>query len=291
MKVSVVIASFRAAEVVAEVVGRLRSQCIEAGAELIVARSAPSGSPDPEAIFEGCTIVHCRPGESLPAIRGAGLAAATGDFVLLTEDNCVPRAKWIPQMLTGFSTGAAIVGGTMGNAHPVSAVDTAAFLAEYGFFGESRTEPGGGASPMVSGANVGYSRAVVGDAAAWATAGGWEGTIHHRLVLAGARVVLVRNAVVDQHLRFDIVPYCRDRFEHGVNYASNRSDSWGIGARLAMAAATVALPPLQIWRAWRHAGRLDPAGFARALPLTLLFFAAWAIGETQGYLGMRKKQK
>ncbi len=282
---SVVVASCRAPEVVAEVVRRLRPQCAEAGAELIVARSVPPGTFDAQDAFTGCVLVPCAAEASLPSIRGAGLAAATGEYVLLTEDNCIPRDGWIPQMLTGFAEGGVIVGGTMGNLRTDRSVDVAAYLTEYGFFGEMRAVPSTDASPQVTGANVGYSRAVVGAASAWAQAGDWEGTIHHRLVEAGARVVLVMGAVVDQQLRHEVPWYCRDRFEHARSYASIRSRSWSRGTRVMMALGTAALPPLQTWRAWRHAGRSAPAGFLRALPLTLLFFGAWAVGEAVGYLG------
>ena len=289
MKTSVVLASCRAPEVVAEAVRRLLPQCVAAGAELIVARSVPAGASDAEAIFQGCVMVPCAPNASLPSIRGAGLEAAKGEFVLLTEDNCIPRAGWIPQMLTGFAAGGAIVGGTMGNLRTDRAVDAAAFFAEYGFFGESRTAPGSGVSPLVTGANVGYSRAVVGEAAGWAKAGEWEGTIHDRLIAAGARVVLIREAVVDQHLRHEVAAYCRDRFDHAREYASVRRQSWKPVTRFIMTAATAALPPLQTWRAWKHAGRSAPASFIRALPLTVLFFGAWAIGEAAGYLGQEER--
>ena len=289
MKASVVLASCRDPELVAESIARLLPQCREADAELIVARSVPAGAPDPDSLFAGCTLVPCAAGATIPEIRGAGLGAATGDWVLLTEDNCVPRAGWVQRMLSGFESGAEIVGGTMGNAHPHRPIDAAAYFAEYGFFGEARTEPGAGASPMVTGANVGYRRSMVDDAATWASDGDWEGVIHHRLVARGARVVLVRDAVVDQNLRYQMGAFCRDRFEHGYEYASVRSGAWGVGKRLTMACATLGLPPLLAWRAWQSAGRTDPAGFVRALPFTLSFFSAWAAGETAGYLRGRTR--
>ncbi|MDX2208165.1 MAG: glycosyltransferase [Gemmatimonadales bacterium] len=289
MKTSVVLASCRATELVAEAIARLLPQCREAGSELIVARSAPVGSPDPDALFTGCTLVPCTAGATIPEIRGAGLGAATGDYVLLTEDNCVPRTDWVQQLMSGFDSGADIVGGTMGNAHPHRPIDAAAYFAEYGFFGESRTEPGAGASPMVTGANVGYRRSVADDAAMWAAHGDWEGVIHHRLVARGARVVLVRNAVVDQNLHYQLGSFCRDRFKHALEYASVRRESWGVGTRVAAAGATLVLPPLLAWRAWQSAGRIDRAGFVRSLPFTLCFFGAWAAGEAAGYLRGRTR--
>ena len=284
MTVSVVLASCRSAQLVSEAIGGLLPQCRDAGAELIVARSQPPGAPDSASLFDGCRLVPCHPGATIPEIRGAGLAAATGDCVLLTEDNCVPRPGWVARLAAALASGTEIAGGTMGNAHPDIAIDAGAFLAEYGFFGESRIAPGAGASPMVTGANVGYRRSVVGEAAALALAGEWEGVIHHQLVARGARVTLVCDAVVEQNLHYQFGSFCQDRFEHGRVYASVRCRAWGIGKRLVMAAATPLLPPLQTWRAWQSAGRANRASFVKALPFTVAFLAAWALGEATGYL-------
>ena len=176
----------------------------------------------------------------------------------------------------------------MGNAHPDRPIDAGAYFAEYGYFGPLRNAPGGGASPFVTGANVAYSRAVAGDAAAWASAGDWEGVIHHRLAARGARFSLVSDATVDQNLHYRFGPFCVDRFEHAYGYAKVRSGGWGTGKRLVMACATPLLPPLMTWRAWQNAGRSNWGGFLKALPFTLAFFTAWATGEAAGYLRGQK---
>jgi hypothetical protein len=284
MTLSVVLASCRSAALVGAAVRALRTQCTEHGAELIVARSTPDGIPDPDGLFDGCMLVTCRAGATIPEIRGMGMMAATGEWVLLTEDNCVPRGNWVEQLTTGLADAARVVGGTMGNAHPDHAVDTGAFYAEYGFFGEAREAPGRGASPFVTGANVAYHRSVVADAAIWARAGEWEGNIHHRLAERGVTFALVRDAVVELNERCEFGAFSRDRFTHGRRYASARAVRWSWGQRALMACATALLPPLQTWRAWQSAGRRTPGVFLTALPYTVAFFSAWAAGEAAGYL-------
>lgn len=283
MKYSVVIASIRSLALVSESVARARPQCEAMGAELIVARLA-TPQPESEAAFAGCRVVRCPPGSTLPMVRGAGLAAAVGDWVFLGEDNCIPHPQWLERMVAATESGAVVVGGTMDNAHPASPVDAASFYAEYGFFGRARTTPGDGASPFVTGANVGYHRSVVGDAAAWALEGEWEGVIHHRLANRGAQIGLARDAVMAQNTRTDLRQFCVDRFGHGRTYASVRCLGWNTGRRLIAAAATPLLPVILTRRAWQHAGRLEPANFVSALPYTLAFFSAWAVGEAAGYL-------
>jgi len=283
VSLSVVVASLRTRDLAAQTVASLLPQCLARQAELVVAWRG-SDDRDSDPVFAGCVVVPCPSEATLPMLRGAGLAAAKGDRVLLTEDNCVARPDWVERLAAGLDEGVDVAGGTMGNAHPDRSVDTAAYLAEYGFFGPLLRAPGGGASPFVTGANVAYSRAVVSQAAEWALEGAWEGTIHHRLLALGTRFALVPDAVVEQNLRYRFGEFCRDRFGHGRTYASGRRAEWGLGKRLVMACATPILPFLLTWRAWQHAGRSDPGGFLRALPLTLSFLGAWGMGEAAGYI-------
>lgn len=278
------VASCRSTKLVAETLGRLLPQCRQVGAELILARSIPAGRPDDTGAFDGCKVVYCPAGATLPEIRGGGIAAATGEWVALTEDNCVARPDWLKRLTSAFGTGVDIVGGTMGNAHPGRTIDAAAFFAEYGFFGPTRPAPRLGRPLLITGANVAYRRSVAGEVAEWASAGHWEGVIHDRLVARGARFAFVSDAVVEQNLHYRFGPFCRDRFQHGHDYARVRSGGLGRANCLARAVATPLLPPVLIWRVWWSAGRANPQGFLKALPFAFGFFAAWAAGEAVGYL-------
>lgn len=284
MTISVVLASCRHPELVRASVAGLLPQCRDAGAELIVARRTSTGDPDPQDLLTGCRLVECPMTATIPQLRGAGLAAAAGDYVLLTEDNCIPGLDWVSRLRAGFGDGADVVGGTMDNAKKDRAVDRGAFFAEYGFFGRRRTTPGGGASPYLTGANVAYRRTVLAEAAAWALGGAWEGEIHHRLADRGARFALVHDAIVEQNLDARFAEFCRERFIHGRDYGLVRAAGWPLRRRVAMACATPLLPPLMTWRAWLHSGRADAGGFLSALPWTLTFFSAWATGEAVAYL-------
>jgi len=178
----------------------------------------------------------------------------------------------------------AVVGGSMGNARPARAIDAGAFFAEYGFFGPRRHAGQPGAAPLITGANVAYRRGVLSDVAAWASAGAWEDVVHGRLAAQGVRFRVVPDAMVLQNLEYTLGGFCRDRFDHGHDYAVVRTAEVGWLRRLALAAGTAALPPLLGWRVWRSAGRATPGAFLRALPFTLIFLGAWAMGEAAGYL-------
>lgn len=257
---------------------RLVPQCTETGAELIVAR----GTHVPPAIERDATqIVRCPGNASMPQVRGAGLAVATGDLVLLTEDNCVVAGDWIGRIAAGIAPDADVAGGVVGNARLASAIDAAAGFAEYGFYGPFQPDA---AVPALASANVAYRRRVVDSVAEWSLAGTWESWIHERLAQGGARFTLIRDAIVEQNNKHRAGRFCRNRYEHGREYAVHRGAARSRRTRFLLTAGTLLLPPVLTWRVWRRAGRAAPGAFLRALPCTLLFFGAWSAGEASGYL-------
>jgi hypothetical protein len=125
--------------------------------------------------------------------------------------------------------------------------------------------------------------------AAWAGAGAWEDVIHARLAAEGARFGWVPAACVRQNLTYSLGAFCRDRYEHGYDFAVVRmagAAGWRRGLR---AAAAPLLPLVLAWRVWRRAGRAAPGPFWRALPATLAFLSAWAVGEAIGYVRGRPR--
>ena len=283
-QVAAVLVSVRSLEIAAVAVEGLRAQCQRLGVELVVARGGGPDGSEQARVFVGCRLVRCQPGASVPAIRGVGLAAVEAEWVALTEDNCVADPDWLATLMAGTHPGVDVLGGRMDNARTARALDWGAFFAEYGFFGRRRPRARPGQPPLVTGANVAYRRAVVPDVAAWAQEGAWEDVIHDHLAACGARFGIVPEACVRQNLTYALRPFCRDRYLHGHDYAVARAGSAPLGRRVLLALATPLLPPLLAWRVWRSAGRDAPLPFARALPATLAFFTAWALGEAVGYL-------
>jgi hypothetical protein len=278
---SVVIASFRSRSALEPALAALAPQVAAAGGELIVARRPTD--PDEHWIragFPQCRLIACPADADVPQLRGAGLAVATGAWVALTEDNCVADDHWLEQLAAAMTATPGVVGGTMTNARTDRAIDWAAFFAEYGFFG---AEPAAGQPSLVTGANVGYPRAVLAQVAAWAAAGMWEDVIHQRLRDAGVAITRAGNAVVAQQLRYSLSGFAHDRYWHGRDYARVRSAALGGFRRLGHVLATPLLPPLLTVRVWRATGQRTPWPFLRALPFTLAFLLAWSIGEAVGY--------
>lgn len=279
-----VVASFRDTEVLGQCVASLRPQCEALGAELLIVRAPRESAERLRDLTAGCRVVPALAGDDIPRLRGRGLAAASGEWVAVTEDHCVADAGWLSALIAASGPGADVLGGTMGNAHRDRRTDCGAFFSEYGFFGAGMHAPSSAVPPLVTGANVAYHRRVVGEVAAWALNGEWENVIHDRLHAAGRTFRMVPDARVRQNLHYALGAFALDRFEHGRDFAATRARSLPAWRRMIYAAATPVLP---VVLARRIARAVDPAErphFGRALPATLAFLAAWAAGEATGYL-------
>jgi len=285
MIASVVVASNRDPALLDACLASLLGQCRLARACLIVARPAGSFPPFdqlqqkyPEVQFVAA------PTSDIPALRGAGLAEATGPATALTEDHCVAAADWLEQMSAAM-TGADVVGGGMGNARERRAVDWAAFFAEYGFFSWARPlDPSATARPLLTGANVAYAESVRARVAEWARAGLWEDVAHARLHADGKVLRFAPAARILQNKQYGVWSFCRDRYEHGRDYARVRLTEQGTAHRWLMFAATPVLGLLLTSRVARASAAQNRAAFIRALPWTLGFLSAWSMGEAVGYL-------
>lgn len=280
-RLSVVVASVSSLDLLAGCLNALRPQCQRHGAELIVARGQTESRAELEYRTAGCRIVATPVDANLPRVRGEGLSHASGEWVALTEDHCVADEGWLDELMAAVRTNIHVLGGSMGNARRVRATDCGAFFAEYGIYGGARPM----AAPVFAAANVAYHRSVVNCVVDRCVAGEWEDAIHNRLRASGRGFLLVRTARVRQNQSHSLRAFCRNRFEHGRNYARKRSRELSRGRRLMHLAATPALPPLLAARIYRAVNANERHDFLRALPATLTFLGAWALGEAAGYAG------
>ncbi len=176
----------------------------------------------------------------------------------------------------------------MGNAQRKRTIDRGAFFSEYGFFGANGLGDVAGTLPLITGANVAYHRSVLAEVTAMATAGMWENEIHERLHAGGRRFHLVPAARIRQNQNYRLGAFCRDRFEHGRDYAVTRAGSLPGWRRGLLLAATPVLPLVLASRVARTVDPEERPYFRSSLPATLTFFAAWSAGEAAGYLRGRR---
>lgn len=287
-RVSVVVASFRSPELLAQCVESLRPQCARFDAELIVARAPQTSDEALGEIVAGCRVVTTVGGADIPRLRGLGLAQAQGDWVMVMEDHCVADAGWLAALVGAAGPEVQVLGGSMGNAQRNRATDCGAFFAEYGCFGANRPQTAVGSPPRVTGANVAYHRSVVAEVAEWASQGSWEGVIHDRLYAAGRHFRVVPSALVRQNQRYRLADFCRESFRHGREYGATRAAALSALRRMLLFAGTPALPFLLAARIRQASDSEERRHFVRALPATLTFLSAWSLGEAAGYLRGRR---
>ena len=281
--ISVVVASNRSRALLDDCLAALLGQCERAHAELIVARDDDAAGLESIAkAYPTVQLVPVKRGATIPELRGAGMREATGDIVMLTEDHCVPGPRWVEELCVGVDKVADIAGGGMDNAQRKRAIDWAAYFSEYGLFATTRSSTG--ASMQLTGANVAYRRSIVEDVIAWANAGEWENVAHERLRARGSSLHFVESAPVYQNKTYEFWDFCRDRYEHGRDYARTRLVEEPGARRWLLTAVTPLLPVVIVTRVAKAAAPTRWGAFLRALPVTLAFVTAWSIGEAVGYL-------
>ncbi|MDB4882083.1 MAG: glycosyl transferase family 2 [Gemmatimonadetes bacterium] len=281
--ISVVVASNRSRALLDDCLAALLDQCERAQAELIVARDDDEEGLESIALaYPTVRVVPVKRGASIPELRGAGMREATGDIVMLTEDHCVPGPQWVEELCLGVDQVADIAGGGMDNAQRKRAIDWAAYFSEYGLFATTRSDTGEGM--QLTGANVAYRRSIVEDVIGWASAGEWENVAHERLRARGSSLHFVESAPVYQNKTYEFWDFCRDRYEHGRDYARTRLVEEQHARRWLLTAVTPLLPLVIVTRVARAAAPTRWGAFLRALPATLAFVSAWSVGEAVGYL-------
>jgi hypothetical protein len=250
--------------------------CVEAvlaqarllGAEVIVASAAdePVWPADGRPRLRWVT---CR-GATTFELRAAGIAAATGDVVAITEDHCEPRPDWASRILDEFrafprclAVGGAVVNGTVD-----TVVDRASFEATF-----ARYAPDALTAPIPCIANLALRRE-------WATIGGPAGWLEFEFLPAMARLpgaVRLSSQILTVHSQ-----PLRLRAALGLHYDNGRSATGlmrGAEPRSLARAVSEGWRMLRSRRRSTRNGRRESAG-VRAL--VSAFEMAHAVGVAVG---------
>jgi hypothetical protein len=221
--------------------------------------------------------------EAIDRRRSAGLAAADGDIVALTDEYARPRPDWCARLAALHEElPHPVIGGAIENANR-RMVNHALFLADVGRY--QNPLPGGPAA-FVSDLNVSYKRGPLHEVGrTWSPLYN-ETAVHDALRASGHQLWLSPEPVVEVDRGSIAAGYAlREAFAWARLYAGRRVREAGPGRRVALALAAPLLAPLLLSRQLRVAVTRGRSGaMLRCLPFLILVDFARAAGEWTGYV-------
>lgn len=270
-----------------ETLDALRAQEGSSAYEVIIAdRRLDAVSELIRAKYPEATVLPCSVETSLPELRTRAFERARGDYIVVTEDHCVPPKNWLASIFETFRAapqGTVAVGGAIENGLCDTALDWATFLCEYsGFVSPIRNGP----ARTLPGMNVAYRRSVIAELdRAVMLRGFWEMTMHPILAKKGFILYLSDEIRILHKKRFSFRLFAHQRFLYSRYYAGLRFSETKVATRWVMCALALALPPLLLFRTLRNlvTKKRFRLQFARALPLITIFILIGAWGEVVGY--------
>ncbi len=278
MKLSVVVASYNAFDVLVDCVDALTQQP-EASQIVVSDCSDVDPAPRLRERFPDVEFVHFDDLKTMPELRWAVLDRLDGDVIAALEARSIPAPDWCAGMLAAHRRypDAAVVGGPVAHHPGAPSSELAMYFAEYAAYAPPVSV---GPAPAVIEANLSYKRAALEEHRDFLATGEWESFLHGELnrTMSSAEVEF-------RHTGMALADLCGQRFYYGRNYAAARVEREGSAKAPLYAAGSVLLPVLLTYRDCRRT-RSKPAGklFLRAFPQLLFFNSLWAFGELTGYL-------
>ena len=283
---SVVVASYNAAQTIKGCLRSLLSQETEEDFEIIVVDSSTDSTPDlVEAEFPEVRLYRFPTRKFCGDARNIGVSVARSDIIALTDADCTTARTWVDQILRAHRSPYLAIGGAIANAEPSGLVSWAAYFCEF-----SQWMPGSNPRWLddVAAANMSYKKK------AFDTYGPFLGgtycsdsDFHWRLGRDGQRLRFLPDIVVSHHSIANLREFVQHEFEHGRCFARVRQQGRCF-SRLRRLAYVVLSPliPLKILLnvlSNNTRNRVYLTHFLSALPLVALGIASWSMGETAGY--------
>lgn len=284
MRVSVVIGVHNARLSIETCLSALQQGLEGHDAEVIVADSSTDGTDQLVAeLFPQMRLLHFADPLTLPELRGRGIAEATGEIIAILDPYSVVRGGWLSALQTAHTKrDNLIIGGAVG-LYEESWSSWTLFINEYGMF---MPPVPAGETDILPGSNISYKRQLLFDGEQakypvfWKTFANWEAEA------AGSPLWLEPNMIVDLYKPIPLFDFWRTRFWHGRCFAGKRVADASLSTRLLRVLTTPLVPFILLgrwgkkyWAKGRHRDK-----FVLTLPLQLLLFGQWALGEFVGYL-------
>lgn len=281
---TVVVAAWNDAELLRTCLRSLEACSGRAALEVIVAAPSGRGFEAVVSEFAEDAVVPMPSDATVPVLRAAGLARASGDIVAFLEDHAMVAPSWAAALLEPFGDSAVhAVGGPVAPAPGLSTLDWGAYLFDYGRF-----MPPAVAGPVreLSGLNMAFARELLDALGDTLRDGVIEGPLHEALRQRGVVLYLAPAAIVYQTKRYSLRETLDSVYYLGRGYASRRVQGTAVAGRLMRAAGSMVLPAVLVWRVLSVVlpkGR-DTGRVLAGLGYLCLIALAWSVGEVVGYV-------
>ena len=283
-KLSIVVASSNAAYSIEQCLTSISNQIRDGQAEIIVVDSSTDGSASiVEKKFPKLNLIKLSEPNLIPELWSRGISWAHGDIVSLTSAHCVPDRQWISQILKAHESDYPAIGGAIENADSKNLVDWAIYFCRYTQY--MKPFETCFVNDMASD-NASYKRSALEACKDVWQDGFWEPFVHAKLIQDGSKILL-NPEITTFHVRsFRFFSFIKQRFNHGYHFSEMRSRHFSNIKKVIHVLAFPVVPFLMavdrvksVLQKKRHIKK-----FLLSLPIMLVFFTSWALGEVRGYL-------
>lgn len=217
---------------------------------------------------------------SVPELRAAGAARATGDVVVVLEEHCRPPAGWLHAIRESFRPDDAAIGGPILHDDYANRCDWVVLFSEY----HNYLPPWGeGERALLNGANIAYRRELLAKHAALLPTGYWEHVLHPRLAAEGRLRGLDRLGVATMG-PFRYPYYLRQRYLLARVWGAMQRSSAPAAKRAFYLLAAPLFPFLWLARITARVLKSPYLGqYLLTLPMLVPVAFVYVFGEWSGY--------
>jgi glycosyltransferase involved in cell wall biosynthesis len=283
-KLSVIIACVNGLPTIADCLSALERQICDFDFEIIVIdRTQDKTTEYIRKNFPSVCITKLFKPYGIPQMRAIGMAQASGEFVVITEDHCIPPENWLAEIVRAHESGYPVVGGAVENLSQSRLIDWAVFLCEYSSF---MPPIAAGETEFITGNNTSYSRQLIETIDESLLQNYWEYFLQKELRQMGVKFLSVPTLIIGHKKEFGFFYFLSQRFHYSRSFAAMRKRQSSFLKQFIYLLYVPILPFHLTWRIFQNVQqkRRNRKEFFMSLPLLLIFMYSYALGEFTGQL-------